>query len=441
MKAQEIYLLSNDQFVHYWPQIEGCLDEHPELWNDVWTKQVMVEQTLKGRIQVWVVSTDDVIHVVFMTQVITHPARKVLQLFWMAGEGLKPALPCISLVMDRFAVTQECKTCEVIGRAGFERLLRPFGAKFQCATYVRDVKTRKENSVMAQGGGGQATPGSQTTTTKLPKQTSELLNLAMPDLKQFAAQGIQPSDQSYVAGFDPAQTQGQEMALSTAAPGGALPAIAGTAADQSKFLGGDVLYPGTNPALADWMKAAVKPLEDTYAESTLPGIRGQSGPAGANQFGSSRQGIAEGLAAKGLAQAEGAVTSNIANTGYGQGLDAYVKGLGLAPQTANLQLAPSLATSGVGDVRQQQQQNVLGEQLSNYNLEQYAPLLVGSQLASIAGGIPGGSTTTSASTAAPASPFMTGLGGAATGASLGATIGGPYGALGGAALGGLLAFM
>lgn len=250
-------------------------------------------------------------------------------------------------------------------------------------------------------GNQKTTPVSQTTETKLPAEAQQLLGLAMPHLTNFSSNIGNIQQQQKVAGFDPLQLQGQQQVLdSTGAQGD----IVGTAGTGNQFLSsGAVLSPGSNPALQGHIDAATRPITETLLEQALPAVR--SGAIANGQFGSSRQGIAEGLATGRAAQAVGDTAAKVANQGYQSGLDAMVKGQSLAPAIAGSQALPGLTTSGVGDVRQALAQAGLSSEMQS----QLLPLLFGKELAGIAAGIPGGSTTTTASTAQP-NTLMQGLG-------------------------------
>lgn len=279
-----------------------------------------------------------------------------------------------------------------------------------------------------------ATPQTQTSTYTPNPYTQELLGLAMPNLQAFAANPPKLQEGSQIAGFDPLQTQGQNMVLGTTA---GQQGVVGNAATGTNFLtSGDVLRPESNPALQGYIDAAVRPISENLTQLALPAIR--SGATQAGQFGSSRHGIAEGLAIGKTNQAIGDTTSKIANTAYGQGLDAMQRGLALAPSTAQALTIPGVTTSGVGDVRQALAQALLGEGNQKYMYEQMLPLLVGRELAQIASGIPGGTTTAQASTPQK-NPWSSAAGGALTGASLGSMFG-PIGTGVGALGGGLYGF-
>lgn len=265
--------------------------------------------------------------------------------------------------------------------------------------------------------------GSQpaTTTTKIenPGQ-QEMYQIAMPFLRQFAANPPSLPSGGTVAGFDPAQVAGQEAILGAA--GGPQTGLAQSGANAAQFLSHDVLSPSSNPALQATINAATLPIQQNLMESTLPALRGGAEAAGG--FGGTRRQIAEGLASGRASQAIGATGAGIANQGYQAGLDAMVKNLGLLPGTMQSQLMPGLAQSGVGDVRQSMAQALLGERNLYEQYPQLLPLLMGQTIAGIGTGMqPTGSTTTA--TASGGNPLMQGLG-------LGISGLGALGSLGGA---------
>lgn len=292
---------------------------------------------------------------------------------------------------------------------------------------------------MAKGSPDQPVKSSTATTSvDLSPEQKELLGLAMPAFKNFAAFTPQRYQGPTVAGFDPAQTAGQEMALGAA---GAQKTLADNAANAVNFYtSGDIWNPSSNPYLQGAVDAAVRPITQNLTEVQNPAIRGTSVTAG---YGGSRQGIAEGLASGRASQAIGDTASRLVQNQYDTNVRAQLQAAGLVPTVQQAQLAPALTTSGVGDVRQALAQTLLNEQAGNFNLDQMlqiAPYLQAKDLLSVIQGIPGGSITSSSTgtaTLPKKSPWSSALGGAATGASLGSTfgpIGTGVGAVGGAVL-------
>lgn len=278
-------------------------------------------------------------------------------------------------------------------------------------------------------GSGEST---KTTQNILSPQQEEILGLAMPGIRSFAATVPQRYSGSAVAGFDPSQVAGQDAALA-AAPTQA--GIAGNAANANQFFtGGDIWNPASNPHLQGAIDASTRPIVQNYQETVLPGIRNDAVASG--NFGSSRQGVAEGIAARGMSNAVGDTASRVVQGQYGTNIEAQLKAMGLAPSVQQAQTVPATTTSGVGDVRQALAQRMLGENVGNFNYDQLAPFLQAQELTSLLSGIPGGGTQSTANNATQ-NPWGQSLGGALTGATAGSAfgpVGTGVGAVGGAVL-------
>lgn len=240
----------------------------------------------------------------------------------------------------------------------------------------------------------------KTTTTEqtLSPQQQELLSLAMPGVRSFAASVPKRYQGDTVADFTNPQQQGQSMVLGAT---GAQQNLANTGAQQGGFWAGeDVWNPQNNPALQGAVDAAVRPITETFQEKTLPGIRGEAIAAG-QQFGGSRRGVAEGIASREYGRNVGDAASKVVNANYQTNVDAQMKALGMIPQLQSAQLAPGLTTSGVGDVQQQQQQREIDADVSGFNYDQMAPFLQSKEILSLLQGLPGGGTTSTATANQP----------------------------------------
>lgn len=286
---------------------------------------------------------------------------------------------------------------------------------------------------MAKGG---STPQTQTTTSVLSPEQQELMQLAMPGVRQFAASVPKRYSGTGIAGFDPAQTAGQEMAL--AAAGQQQGVVAGGANASNYWTSGNVWEPENNPALRGAIDASVRPITEQYLNTVLPSIRSEADRYG--QFGSTRHQLANTGAARDYMRTVGDTSSKLVNNAYDTNVNAQLKALGLLPQTAQALTIPAMTTSGVGDVRQALAQAQLSENIQGFNYDQLAPFLQSKEIMSLLPGLPGGSTVSMASTPQP--NRVTGaLGGAAAGAALGSMFLPGIGTAAGAGLGALLPFI
>lgn len=280
------------------------------------------------------------------------------------------------------------------------------------------------------------TPSSTSTTTqiKLTPEQEALIKPTIPIAEQYLANPPKLPDYSQISPFNPTQEAAQAQLLGAA---GQQQGVVNQGATANKFLlSPDILSPSSNPALQETINAAIQPIQQQLLTETLPSI-GTSAEQ-ANQYGSSRQGIAEGLAIQGADQAAVNVAAPIANAGYSSGLDAMTKALALNPSTAAALTLPATSTGAVGDVQQALSQAQLSEQAYNDIYNQTAPFLAAQEVAAMAAGIPGGSTTATTQGPAP-NPLTSALGGLSLAAGLGATSPTTLGI--GGILGGLAAFL
>lgn len=242
----------------------------------------------------------------------------------------------------------------------------------------------------------------QTSTTKLGKEQQQIFNAAMPYLNQYATTPPTTYQGSGVAGFNPTQLGAQSNLLG-AAGGGQTDLASGATAANQYLMDPSILTPESNPALQGYINAANRSVDQGLLFNDLPGIRQEAVQDG--QFGSSRQGIAEGLASGMASQARGDNASRIASAGYGQGLDAMKFGIGATPSTQGSLLAPGATEAAVGDVQQGMSQALLDENISKFYQEQFLPLFFGEELLGLMQGMPG-STTVNTGSGGGASPLM-----------------------------------
>lgn len=271
------------------------------------------------------------------------------------------------------------------------------------------------------GGGSQST--SQTTSVEpWREQVPYLQDVFRQAQGLYQGQGPQYFQGQTVAQPTALQEQGRGLMSGYAANG--MQNLAQQAQQANQFSLYDILFPQSNPALAAYQQSATLPLYQGLTEETLPAIR--AGAVGAGQYGGSRQGIAEGLAAGRTAQAAGNVQANIANQGYLQGLEAQGRAMALAPQMAQFGLMPGQTMEAIGAAQQQQNQANINADMARWNWEQNLPYQRLREFYGLVSGPFGSTSTTTGSTSGGGGlPGM--IAGGAMGAGLGSMLGNPAG--------------
>jgi len=341
------------------------------------------------------------------------------------------------------------------------------------------------------GGSSQQQPTQTTTNVASPEQ-QQLFGAVWPQIQNLA--GSSPPSyypDSTVAGFNPVQTEAQQIAL------GAAPAqrdIAQWSTSLAKSIPGSLQWglpagtenvptstnifsdpgiwnPGFNQGLSQAIEAAQRPTWQALTEQALPAIRTTANATG--PYGGSRQQIAEGLATSRATQqandiaakmaedeynanlqavaarygvnlnagvTERGQTLNALGQNYGQNLSALYQTLGITPQLQGEWTTPAATVGAVGDVQQQQQQAQLASDIARWNYNQTAPLSWLSSILGLGQSLPGGSTVSTGNVAQP-NTALSALGGAASGAALGSAIMPGVGTVAGAGAGALLPFL
>lgn len=171
-----------------------------------------------------------------------------------------------------------------------------------------------------------------------------------------------PYPGSQVAAPSAATVGAQQSALDYAA--GAGTQTSNLASSAAQFGLADVLNIDSNPYMRQTIDAAIRPITESYTDPG--GIMAQirSGARDAGQFGGSRQGIAEGVAAGRYFDSVGDASAQVANNAYQQGLGTFSNTLGNLGNITQAGLSPSTVMGGVGA-----QQDTLEQMLKDYEAE------------------------------------------------------------------------
>ena len=265
---------------------------------------------------------------------------------------------------------------------------------------------------MSSGGGG----GNTTTVQKADPWKGQ-----QPYLKDIYAQtgGLYGSGMGYtpysgprVAGLSDIQRQGMETGYQNILSGNTPAQAAGGMLN--KTLQGDYLG-GANPYLDQVFATSAQNVTDQFNRNILPSIKTAGVQSG--MYDSSRQGIAEGLAAgeaqKNLAQ----LSANIYAPAYESERGRQIQAATLAPSLSNWDAQQLM---GLGGIEQDMTQRELDAMQQYWNEYQQAPWSrLGSYTTNVMGmGTPGGTTSTTQEGAGGFSPTGM-LGGAALGAGIG----------------------
>jgi len=129
---------------------------------------------------------------------------------------------------------------------------------------------------------------------------------------------------------------------------GAQSGVAGRIPAAAQFGLADVLDIANSPTLNAAKQASMSQLTDAFTQAGGPLSQIRNNATGNGAYGGTRQGVAEGLALKGLAQSMANANASLDNAAYGQGLQTFNSTVNSLPTLLQAQQAPAGTLAGVG---------------------------------------------------------------------------------------------
>lgn len=145
------------------------------------------------------------------------------------------------------------------------------------------------------------------------------------------------------------------------------PQLSGSGINIAPTLQANLSGSGLNPFIEDTIGAATRSLTNNFQRNVIPSIGDNA--AGAGQFGGTRHGIAQGIAAGDYQQSVGDVTAQLFAQGFDRNIQAQQQALQQVGQTQAQQGAFGLQGANLAE---QIRNNVLGQALQGANLSQQA---------------------------------------------------------------------
>jgi len=135
----EVCVLEGESFSAMWPQISEQLDLIKHVWWDRWTKEEIFCAVLQRRLQCWGIGPPSAHRLVVFSQILRFENVTTLQVMLAFGQSLELALPVLAATLEKFARSAGCGKIEVVGRAGWEKLLAPYGMRLESVILSKRV--------------------------------------------------------------------------------------------------------------------------------------------------------------------------------------------------------------------------------------------------------------------------------------------------------------
>lgn len=245
----------------------------------------------------------------------------------------------------------------------------------------------------------------QTNEQKLGPEQKKVFELAMPSIESYAASSPQIFGGTGIAGFDPSEVSAQQQYLTQAAP--QANQLAGQAvATQQQLLSPEFML---NPnqyvhAAAD---ATTNRVTQNLNENILPQVRsGAISSGGQYTGGSTRQGVAEGLAIGKTNENLGDSLAQMYLANYQNGMQGMSNAVNNNPGVMGQLLFSPDIEAAVGGQKRAAEQAALDEEIRKFYATQDLDLNKSQQLLNLISGMPGGVGTSTVTGAQPQSNNM-----------------------------------
>lgn len=142
--ARQVFLMSQDQINHYWPNILQILGEVPGYY-EFFTPEWTYERAKSGALQVWGF-TDGMVQGIALTQILVFPATKAFEILGAGGPGMLDFIEEMDAVFDKIARDSKCNMIVSRVRPGLARLLVRRKKAIEGAVWLyRPVRCQTEN--------------------------------------------------------------------------------------------------------------------------------------------------------------------------------------------------------------------------------------------------------------------------------------------------------
>lgn len=142
--VRQLLLVSPDILPQVWPQVEHIFLEHAKLWNEYYAIEHFPLMFQSGRMQLWTMNDADDFLLVMVTEIVTFPKVKKMNVLYMMGEELQDGLMFIDY-LERWAWKNGVRKSHAGGRDGFQRLLEPHGYRKIAVVLEKDITEIREH--------------------------------------------------------------------------------------------------------------------------------------------------------------------------------------------------------------------------------------------------------------------------------------------------------
>lgn len=143
-EVRQLLLVSPELLPQVWPQVEPLFLQNEDIWGEYYTIESFPILFQRGRFQLWTMNDEDGFILAMVTELLTFPKMKVLNMLLIVGDGLKDGLMFLDCI-EMWARKQGATKSNVTGREGFLRVLEPYGYRRRAVALSKDISWMREH--------------------------------------------------------------------------------------------------------------------------------------------------------------------------------------------------------------------------------------------------------------------------------------------------------
>ena len=143
-EVRQLLLVSPELLPQVWPQVEPLFLQNEDIWGEYYTIESFPILFQRGRLQLWTMNDEDGFLLAVVTELRVFPKMKVMNMLLIVGDGLRAGLMFLDC-MEMWARKQGAMKSNIIGRAGFLRLLEPYGYRKRAVALSKDISWMREH--------------------------------------------------------------------------------------------------------------------------------------------------------------------------------------------------------------------------------------------------------------------------------------------------------
>lgn len=143
-EVRQLLLVAPELLPQVWPQVKPLFLQSEDAWSECYTIESFPILFQRGRLQLWTMNNEDEFLLAMVTELLTFPKIKVLNMLLIVGDELQNGMMLLDCV-EMWARKQGAMRSNVIGREGLLRVLGPYGYRKQAVALSKDISWMREH--------------------------------------------------------------------------------------------------------------------------------------------------------------------------------------------------------------------------------------------------------------------------------------------------------